>query len=74
MLILISLNFWDVSRNLVNMNKYTLIPKKFFRIDLVLTISVFFMFTMLYSAIDGVDLIRSLWRSIGIPHKEPWIK
>ena len=54
MLILISLNFWDVSRNLVNMNKYTLIPKKFFRTDLVLTISVFFMFTMLYSATDGV--------------------
>ena len=54
MLILISLNFWDVSRNLINMNKYTLIPKKFFRTDLVLTISVFFMFTMPYSAIDGV--------------------
>ena len=42
MLILMLLNFWDVSRNLVNMEKYALIaqqPKQ--RADLVLNISIF---------------------------------
>ena len=41
MLILMSLNFWDVSRNLVNVEKYTLIART---ADLLLSIKIFHVF------------------------------